>query len=327
MVRLVDDLLDVSRITQGKIELKRQRVQIADIVTKAIEVSSPLYERRMHHLHTDVPAGLAVLGDEHRLTQVLANLLTNAAKYTEPGGRITLSAAASEGQAVIRVKDAGVGISAELLPRIFDLFVQGYRTPERSGGGLGLGLSIVRRLVEMHGGQVQAASDGPGSGSEFTVLLPLDASGEAGLAAEAGASPGARPARKDSRRVLVVDDNRDAAELLAEALAMEGHQVRVAFDGPGALDVATHFRPELAFLDIGLPLMDGYDLARRMRALPLEPLTLVAITGYGQPSDRTRSMEAGFDEHLVKPLELDSALAIVEDPTLCGRGPARDMAG
>jgi signal transduction histidine kinase/ActR/RegA family two-component response regulator len=327
MVRLVDDLLDVSRITQGKIELKRQRVQIAGIVAKAIEVSSPLYERRMHHLHTHVPAGLAVLGDEHRLTQVLANLLTNAAKYTEPGGRISLTAEAVDGQAVIRVKDTGVGIAADLLPRIFDLFVQGYRTPERSGGGLGLGLSIARRLVEMHGGRVQAVSEGPGSGSEFIVWLPLDASVAAGLAPAAAAGAAAPAARKDSRRVLVVDDNRDAAELLGEALAMEGHQVRVAFDGPNALDVAAHFRPELAFLDIGLPAMDGYDLARRMRALPLEPLTLVAVTGYGQPSDRARSMEAGFDEHLVKPLELDSALAIVDDPSLCRRSPARGVAG
>ena len=311
LARLVDDLLDVSRITRGKVELHRDRVELGEIVAQAVEVASPLFEERVHRLSTDVAPGLAVVGDEHRLTQVLSNLLTNAAKYTPPGGRIDVVARAEDGKAVIKVKDTGKGIPPDLLSRVFDLFVQGYRTPERSGGGLGLGLSIVRMLVAMHGGQVTAASEGAGKGSEFTVTLPLDTSAAelpvtAGQAAVVAARPGG------DRRVLVVDDNRDAAELLAEALELEGYQTRVAFDGPSALRVAAEFRPELAFLDIGLPVMDGYDLARRLRALGQGPLVLVAVTGYGQPADRARSVEAGFDEHLVKPIGIDSALAIAD---------------
>jgi PAS domain S-box-containing protein len=311
LARLVDDLLDVSRITRGKVELQRDRVELATIVAQAIEVASPLFEERVHRLHTDVPSDLAVIGDEHRLTQVLSNLLTNAAKYTPPGGRIDVVARAEDGNALITVKDTGKGIPPDLLSRVFDLFVQGYRTPDRSGGGLGLGLSIVRMLVTMHGGQVTAASEGPGKGSEFRVTLPLDTS--MGAAISAPAAPASAPVRPlGRRRVLVVDDNRDAAELLAEALELEGYQTRVAFDGPSALRVAAEFRPELAFLDIGLPVMDGYDLARRLRALKQGPLVLVAITGYGQPADRARSAEAGFDEHLVKPIGIDSALAIAD---------------
>jgi PAS domain S-box-containing protein len=311
LARLVDDLLDVSRITQGKIELHRDRVELSAIVAQAVEVASPLFEERVHRLFTDVPDDLSVLGDEHRLTQVLSNLLTNAAKYTPPGGRIDVIARAENGNAVITVKDTGKGIPPDLLSRVFDLFVQGYRTPERSGGGLGLGLSIVRMLVSMHGGQVSASSDGPGKGSAFTVTLPLD-TGAGLVAAPASATVTMPTSNAGRRRVLVVDDNRDAAELLAEALQMEGYQTRVAFDGPSALRVAAEFRPELAFLDIGLPVMDGYDLARRLRALEQGPLVLVAVTGYGQPADRARSVEAGFDEHLVKPIGIDSALAIAE---------------
>ncbi|HXU81849.1 MAG TPA: ATP-binding protein, partial [Polyangia bacterium] len=311
LARLVDDLLDVSRITRGKVELHRDRVELAELVAQAVEVASPLFEERVHHLHTDVTPGLAVVGDEHRLTQVLSNLLTNAAKYTPPGGRIDVIARAEDDKAVIKVRDTGKGIPPDLLSRVFDLFVQGYRTPDRSGGGLGLGLSIVRMLVAMHGGQVTASSAGTGKGSEFTVSLPLDTSTGAALPAPEAPAV-ARVRASGARRVLVVDDNRDAAELLAEALELEGYQTRVAYDGPSALRLAAEFRPELAFLDIGLPVMDGYDLARRLRALDQGPLVLVAVTGYGQPADRARSAEAGFDEHLVKPIGIDSALAIAE---------------
>jgi signal transduction histidine kinase/ActR/RegA family two-component response regulator len=312
MARLVDDLLDVSRITRGKVELKRQRVQVRELIAHAVEVASPLFEERVHRVYSHAPAGLAVLGDEQRLSQVLTNLLTNAAKYTEPGGRIDVNARRIGDQVEIDVRDNGVGISTELLPRVFELFTQGYRAPDRSGGGLGLGLAIVRMLVEMHGGQVAVLSPGRGQGSVFTVRLPVDDS----QPEDTGVGPfAAKPERTagGGRRVLVVDDNRDAAETLAEALMMAGHQARVAFDGPGGLAIATEFRPELAFLDIGLPVMDGYELARRLRTLDLEPLTLVAITGYGQPADRARSAASGFDEHLVKPIDLDSALAIADD--------------
>jgi PAS domain S-box-containing protein len=311
LARLVDDLLDVSRITRGKVELQRERVELAGIVAQAVEVASPLFEERVHQLFIDVSPDLAVMGDEHRLTQVLSNLLTNAAKYTPPGGRVDVIARAEGGNAVIEVKDTGKGIPPDLLARVFDLFVQGYSTPDRSSGGLGLGLSIVRMLVTMHRGQVTASSEGPGKGSVFRVTLPL-AAGAATTVTPARA-PATGPTRASGgRRVLVVDDNRDAAELLAEALEMEGYQTRVAYDGPSALRMAAEFRPELAFLDIGLPVMDGYDLARGLRALELDPLVLVAVTGYGQPADRARSVEAGFDEHLVKPIGIDSALAIAD---------------
>jgi PAS domain S-box-containing protein len=309
LVRLIEDLLDVSRITRGKVELDLQRVELSDIVSKAVEVASPLFEQRVHRLNVSVAPGLAVMGDEHRLTQVMSNLLTNAAKYTEPGGQVNVLARAVDGQAVITVSDNGKGIPPALLPRIFDLFVQGYRAPDRSSGGLGLGLSIVRMLVSMHQGQVTATSEGPGRGSQFSVTLPLDSSAANDLGAPTTALP--RPVGS-SRRVLVVDDNRDAAELLAEALALEGHETRVAYDGLSALGIAAELRPELAFLDIGLPVMDGYDLARRLRALLPGPLVLVAVTGYGQPSDRARSAQAGFDEHLVKPISIETALAIVD---------------
>jgi PAS domain S-box-containing protein len=327
MVRLVDDLLDVSRITRGKVDLDRRRVELSGIVAKAVEVASPLFEQRMHRLFVDVPPGLAVMGDEHRLTQVMANLLNNAAKYTPPSGQIDVTGAAVDGHAVIRVRDSGVGISPDLLPRIFDLFVQGERTPDRSGGGLGLGLAIAHMLVTMHGGQVSASSDGPGQGSTFTVRLPLEITAAEEALAPAGAlAASGRPAR-ERRRVLVVDDNRDAADLLAETLRLQGHETAVAYDGPTALVMAAELRPDLAFLDIGLPVMDGYELARRLRTMGLRPLTLVAITGYGQPADRARSAAAGFDQHLVKPVGIERALAIADAPARFSRGLAAEPAG
>jgi PAS domain S-box-containing protein len=320
VVRLVDDLLDVSRIARGKVELKKKSVELSEILGKAIEMSSPLLEQRGHLLSVTVPRhGLTVLGDELRLAQVFSNILTNAAKYTEPGGRIEIFAEVSgigeRPMVVARFRDSGIGISADLLPHVFELFAQGERAIDRSEGGLGLGLTIVRALVELHGGSVTAHSDGPGKGSEFTVRLPLTrvvtATGTPprGMSAADLLPIGAEP---DGPRVLVVDDNRDAAEALVDALNTLGFATRVAFDGPQALELAADFQPQVALLDIGLPVMDGFELARRLRDVAgLERIQLVAITGYGQDSDRKRSAEAGFAEHLVKPVELARLLRLI----------------
>ena len=315
LIRLVDDLLDVSRITRGKIALKRQPVRVAAVLARAIETASPLLEERQHRLRVEAPDdSLWVHGDEDRLSQVMANLLTNAAKYTDRGGTIDVAAAREGEEVALRVRDSGMGISPELLPRIFGLFIQGERTLDRSQGGLGLGLSIVHSLVEQHGGRVSAESGGAGKGSEFCVRLPLLPVNVAPSAPSPAAAPAAAPSplAERPRRVLVVDDNRDAAELLAEALGTVGHYVRVAFNGPEAIDLARQFLPEIAFLDIGLPVMDGYELARRLRALPgCDGMYLVAVTGYGQSSDRQHSREAGFEEHLVKPVDLDEVQRII----------------
>jgi PAS domain S-box-containing protein len=310
MVRLVDDLLEVSRIARGRIELRRRPIELAEVIASAIEIVSPLLEERHHHLVSDgPPRGLVVNGDPARLTQVLANILSNAAKYTDPGGRVQISAERSGGHAVVRVSDSGVGIAPELLPVVFDLFVQGSRTIDRSQGGIGLGLSIVKSLVALHGGSVAASSDGVGQGSEFVVTLPLVAADTRVVRATGTIPPPRAPAR-EPRCILVVDDNQDAAELIAEALTAAGHQVRTAFDGPAALAISQEFDPDVVFLDIGLPVMDGYEVARRMRALEGKRMTLVAVTGYGQEADRKRAMAAGFDSHLVKPVPIDVTLAI-----------------
>ncbi|HEY2748682.1 MAG TPA: ATP-binding protein [Polyangia bacterium] len=304
MVRLVDDLLDVSRITKGKIELRRQRLDLCGVVAKAIEIASPLLEQRRHHFNVDVPAEpIFVDGDEARLAQVFANLLTNAAKYTEAGGHIDVVVRNLAGEAIVQVRDDGVGLAAELLPRMFDLFVQGPQTIERSVGGLGIGLSLVRSLVRLHGGEVTAASDGPGQGSTFTVRLAV-----AEPPVEAGAPQPRRPApnKKPSRRVLIVDDNEDALELLAELLRAQGHEVRTATDGASALTILRQAKPEVAILDIGLPVMDGYELAQQIRAeLADGAPRLIALTGYGQQTDRARSEEAGFAAHLVRPVDVE----------------------
>ncbi len=309
MVRLVDDLLDVSRITRGKIDLKRERLELADVVAKALELASPLFVQRAHEVKVDVPSGRLVVGDEVRLAQVVANLLNNAAKYTPRRGHIEVSSEARDGLVILRVRDNGVGISPEMLPRIFDLFVQESQSSDRAQGGLGLGLAIVRNLVTLHGGTVSAKSAGRGLGSEIEVALP--ALKEAAEPARSGAEP--TRASIDRGRVLIVDDNVDALELLSLALQMKGYQVTTAADGPAALSVAEEARPSIALLDIGLPVMDGYELGRRLRALPgLEQLKLVAVTGYGQPSDRARSAEAGFDGHLVKPITLAAVQKVLE---------------
>ncbi len=313
LVRLVDDLLDVSRITRGKVELKRRLVELHEVVWAAIEMAGPLLEGRRHRLETKVArTGLLVEGDPDRLSQVVANLLTNAAKYTGAGGQVTVEAARENGWAVVRVRDSGIGIPPELLGRVFDLFVQGQRALDRSQGGLGLGLAIAKSLVEMHGGEVVAASEGPGSGSTFTIRLPLAVQGV--LVPRAG-PPAALPRMREEagHRVLVVDDNHDAADALVEALDATGHAVLVAYDGPSALEAAAREHPEAAFLDIGLPVMDGYELARRMRDLLGPGVKLVALTGYGQEHDRAQSRAAGFDEHLVKPVELDRIMGLLRE--------------
>jgi PAS domain S-box-containing protein len=305
LTRLVDDLLDVSRIARGKVELKVDVVEMAEVVVKAIEMASPLLEQRAHALELDIPRqGLAVRADATRLAQVVSNLLTNAAKYTPAGGRISVAAEPDAESVVLRVRDNGIGISPDVLTHVFDLFVQEQQGLDRAHGGLGLGLTIVRNLVQLHGGTVSARSDGIGKGSEFVVRLPLAVQERATVAADQGEALTVASS-DNSRRVLIVDDNDDSAAMLAEALRLRGHQVRVAHDGPAALAVSAAFQPEVAFLDIGLPVMDGYELAARMRQLPgLSGLRLLALTGYGQESDSERSRSAGFHQHLVKPLDL-----------------------
>jgi CheY-like chemotaxis protein len=300
-VRLVDDLLDVSRITQGKVALHKQPISLADVTAKAVEMAEPLLEERRQRLVITIEPHLIVDGDPERLAQVVANLLTNAAKYTEPGGAISVTGSREAGQAVLRVRDSGIGIPRELLPNLFGAFVQGARSIDRSQGGLGLGLAIVRSLVELHGGTVSAESEGAGRGSEFTIRLPaLDSIAAEGAESRAVVVDAGRTAG----RVLVVDDNRDAAEGLGDLLTDLGYVTQVSFDGPSALAAAPDFTPQVALVDIGLPVMDGYEVARRLRKLPgMAKLRLVAVTGYGQPSDRERSQAAGFDEHLVKPVD------------------------
>jgi PAS domain S-box-containing protein len=306
LIRLVDDLLDVSRITRGKVDLQRERIELAEVVAKAIEMSSPLIEQRQHVLTVEVPRrGIAIEADAVRMAQVVANLLNNAAKYTEPHGHITIAAALEGEQAVLRVRDTGIGLSADMLPRVFDLFVQEPQALDRAQGGLGLGLAIVRVLVELHGGTAEAHSEGHGRGSEFIIRLPAAEAGEPQAVANAPSGPEAA-ARPDAMRVLIVDDNADAAELLAMSIQLMGHIAEVANDGPSGLKVAARFHPDVALLDIGLPVMDGYELARHLRELPgLSSLRLIAVTGYSQEADRQQAEAAGFEHFLVKPVQLE----------------------
>ncbi len=312
LTRLVDDLLDVSRIAQGKVELKKELVELADIVARAIEISSTLLEQRAHSLSVDVPrAGLLVLADRGRLTQVVSNLLTNAGKYTPVGGKISVTAALDGDALTLSIRDNGIGIDASVLPHVFERFVQAEQAIDRAGGGLGLGLSIVKSLVERHEGTVSVASDGPNRGSEFIVRLPLAKHGKRSIDAEPPAT--AMPPKPTLRtRILVVDDNEDAAEMLAAVLELKGCDVHVAHDGPEALRLAETERFDAALLDIGLPVMDGYELAARLREFPtIKDAKLVAVTGYGQDADRKRAAQAGFDHHLVKPVDLAKLESIV----------------
>ncbi|MDQ3032547.1 MAG: PAS domain S-box protein [Myxococcota bacterium] len=302
MVRLVDDLLDVSRIARGRIELRRGPVDLADVVADAIEAASALLERQQHAMHVKVPRGLILDADRDRLRQVLSNLLTNAAKYTDAGGAIEVLAERRGDEVSVRVIDDGRGIDPELLPRVFELFAQGRRAFDRSEGGLGLGLAIARSVVELHGGRIEARSDGAGLGSTFELHLPL-----AAPARPSAPSPSisTRPtSERAGARVLVVDDNSDAAEMLADALEIRGYATDVAHDGPSALAMVDENDFDAALLDLGLPVMDGFELARKLRERRGPPV-LIAVTGYGQPSDRASSRAAGFDEHVVKPVALD----------------------
>jgi CheY-like chemotaxis protein len=321
LVRLVSDLLDLSRVSQRKLVLNKRPLETIDVVFRAIEMASPLVEQRGHRLVVKVPeTGLPIEADETRLAQVLANILNNAARYTPESGRIQVTAWRDDGHVVLRVADTGIGMGPEVLSRIFDLFVQEERAPDSSREGLGIGLSIAKGLVELHGGTIAARSDGEGRGSEFEIRLPL-------ATAEGPAVERTDPAREREgagRRVLVVDDNRDGAELLEEVFRALGHTTRLAYDGPGALEAAREFRPEIAFLDIGLPVMDGYQLARRLRAAAgQEDMRLVAVTGFGQEADRERARQAGFDEHLVKPVEIDALRLLLERLLPHEAGPVR----
>jgi PAS domain S-box-containing protein len=317
LVRLVDDLLDVSRVARGKVTLAKRPLELASIVMKAVEATAPAFEERRHRLNLSVPPrGLSVDADEVRLTQVVSNLLTNAARYTAPGGRVDVRASREGDEVVLSVRDNGAGIEPDLLPHVFSMFVQAPRGPDRLEGGLGLGLSLVRTLTALHGGTVSAASGGLGQGSEFIVRLPASTSPAEPVSAPEQARR--RPAAATGRRVLVVDDNRDGAEMIAGLLTESGYEVQIAGDASQALSVAGAFCPHVAILDIGLPVMDGYALGRELRArggtgAPI----LIALSGYGQERDQRRSAEAGFTFHLVKPVDAQRLThlvgALVED--------------
>jgi CheY-like chemotaxis protein len=310
MTSLVDDLLDVSRVTRGLIRLQLQALPLEAIVAATVEQVRTLIEERRHRLTVELEPDLPpVLGDRTRLIQVCTNLLNNAAKYTPPGGELRLAAWREGACAVLSVRDNGIGIGPELLPHVFDLFTQAERSPDRAQGGLGLGLALVKSLVELHGGKVGVSSPGPGRGSEFTVRLPL---------ALKTALPPARPETREAEtprnrpHVMLVDDNADAANTLALLLQLQGYPVSVEYDAQAALARAAREAPQVCLLDIGLPDIDGYELARRLRALPAGAgAVLIALTGYGQEQDREKSRLAGFDHHLVKPVHIEQLTAIL----------------
>ena len=312
LVRIVDDLLDIARITKGSLSIEHRALQLAEVVRRAVETAAPGIEAARHTLDVDLAAEpLFVEGDLHRLAQLVANLLNNAARYTPPGGRISVRARREDDEAVIRVRDTGRGIEPAMLERIFDMFVQEGRSPlERVGGGLGVGLALARRLAELHGGILEAHSEGENRGAEFILRLPAVAAPSAATAraAEAASTPGV------ARRVLVVDDNVDAATTLGQLLNSLGHETRVVHDGPSALTAAAEFLPDVVLLDIGMPGMDGYEVARRLQAFKRErKFRIVAITGWGQEADRERAKEAGFDVHVVKPVDVGLLSRIVEE--------------
>ena len=309
MARLVDDLLDMSRITRGKIELRKERVELAPIVDQAVEAVRSLYRNMNHELTVSLPTQPMHLdADPARLAQVVGNLLNNASKFTDKGGHVWLTIEQEGGQAVIRVKDNGIGIDAENLLRIFEMFAQVDTSLERSRDGLGIGLTLVKTLVEMHGGTVDVRSDGIGRGSEFTVRLPILSDTSIRLS-----QPAVRePTPVVGRRILIVDDSEDGAESLAMLLQFSGHETHKAYDGVEAIEAAERLRPDAVLLDIGLPKLNGYEVCRRIRQEPWgKSLMLVALTGWGQEEDRHRSREVGFDAHLVKPVDHDVLLRLL----------------
>ena len=316
MVRLIDDLLDISRISRGKLELRREWVWLQSVLEDAVDASRSAIEAAGHTLSVHMPElPVYIAGDLTRLAQVLNNLLNNAAKFTPRGGHIELLAEAEAGQAIIRVKDTGIGLAADALPQVFDQFSRLDQSLSRAHGGLGIGLSLVRQLVEMHGGTVAAESAGVGQGSTFTIRIPA----EVKLAAQADAEParsrsGVAPAPDARQRILVVDDNLDGADMLATMLNLSGYETRTANDGPNALETAREFAPKVVFLDLGMPGMDGFEVARRMRAdKQLSSAVLIALTGWGSADDKRKTKEAGFDYHLTKPVDSSAVYSLLAD--------------
>ena len=301
MVRLIDDLLDLSRVSRGRIELRHERSDLATLVQGALDVCGPSIANAGHRLTVELPGTpMPLVCDPTRVVQVICNLLSNAVKYTPPGGHITLSARRRDDLFEVSVRDTGIGIPSDMLARVFDMFTQVPHAIERSQGGLGIGLTLVKRLVELHGGQVEAKSVGPGLGSEFIVRLPERMTAHAAPVMVAAL---ADRVSSPKQRILVADDNRDAADSLAVMLRIAGHDVRTAYDGQQALDVAETFKPSLALLDLGMPRVNGHDTARRLRETEHgRNIVIIALTGWGQPEDRNRSLAAGFDHHLVKPV-------------------------
>ncbi len=308
LTRLIDDLLDVSRITRGKVQLRKEQIDAYPVINGALEAIRPLIRQRNHELIVSLQPGLRLDADPTRLEQILVNLLTNAAKYTESGGTIWFTAGREGNDIVIKVRDTGIGIPPEKLPQMFELFAQGDRSLARSEGGLGIGLTLVRSLAEMHGGSATATSEGPGKGSEFLVRLPA-------VAARAEEIPGL-PAKTPQAiahraRILIVDDNVDMVRGLVKLLELLGHDVQTAYDGPTAIETARVHRPEFVLLDLGLPGMDGYQVATRLRQEQGSQDVIIAVTGYGREDDRCRSREAGFDHHLVKPIDHTVLVALI----------------
>jgi signal transduction histidine kinase/CheY-like chemotaxis protein len=316
LVRLVNDLLDISRITTGKMILKKERVALGDIVKSAVEAARPLIEARGHRLDVNLPpAAVTVYADPTRLAQILLNLLNNAAKFTDSGGTITFAAEVRNAELLITVTDTGIGISAKMLPVIFDMFAQADRSLERAQAGLGVGLTLVKHLVELHGGAIVARSEGAGRGAEFTVRLPVIAQPGEGEISAGAAHAHARDETPMRRRILLADDNADFVDSLALLLRGAGHEVLVVHDGLAAVAAATEFKPEFAFLDIGLPKLNGYELARCLAAAPETRSTvLVAVTGWGQQDDVRRAREAGFAVHLTKPVAVEAIAKILQNP-------------
>lgn len=308
MVSLVDDLLDLSRISRGRVQLERRTLDLASVIRGAVESCERILRQQDHELTLSLPAeAVCVFGDSTRLIQAVGNLLTNAAKYTESGGKVGVGLVRENNQAVISVRDNGVGIPADMLEEVFELFRQVGSGVNRSQGGLGIGLTVVRQLVELHGGTIEARSEGPGKGSEFTIRLPASQA-----TAAAQAPDGERNASRTSRRILVVDDNQDAASSLSTMLELGGHSMRVAYDGQQALKIAAEHRPEVVLMDLGMPNLNGYEAARRMREEPWgRDALLVAVTGWGQQADRAASEQAGFDYHLVKPVDPEAVQALL----------------